>query len=59
MAEKERKKGIVLERNSGPRLEERNEEKDKRKVAKVITECAGTAERQDTWRQTASKGVGA
>ena len=40
----------TAERDSGPRLEARKEEKGKRKVAKVMSEFAGAAEKQDTLR---------
>ena len=40
-AAKAKQERIVLERDSGPRLEARKEEKGKRKVAKVTPEFAG------------------
>ena len=36
-----KKERVVMERDSGPRLEARQEEKGKTKVAKVTSECAG------------------
>ena len=46
-AERVKKERIVLERDSGPRLEARKEEKDKRKVAKVTLEFAGAVGKLD------------
>ena len=57
--EKERKKEVTLERDSGPKLEERKEDKDKRKVEKETIEYGGIVETQVPWRQTAFKEVGA
>ena len=58
IAERVRKEQIVLERDSGPRLEARKEEKSKIKVAKVTSEFAGAVGKQDTLRQIAPRGVG-
>ena len=43
-----KKERIVLERNSGPRLEARKEEEGKRKVAKVTPEFAGVVGKLNT-----------
>ena len=51
----EKKERIVLERDSGPRLEARKEEKGKKKVAKVTPEFVGLVGKLDTSRQTASR----
>ena len=52
------KERIVLERDSGPRLEATKEEKGKRKVAQVTPEFAGAVGSQDTLRQIPPWGVG-
>ena len=46
----------MLEKDSGPRLEARKEEKGKRTVAKVTSEFAGGVGKQDTLRQIAPAG---
>ena len=52
-----KKERIVLERDSGPRLESRKEEKGKRKVAKVTSEFAGAGRKQDALRLIAPRGI--
>ena len=52
------KERIVLERNSGPRLEARKEDKGRRRVARVTPEFAGAVGNLDTSRRIASRGVG-
>ena len=48
----------LLERDFGPRLDARKEDKGKRNVAKVMSEFAGAVGRQDTLPQIAPRGVG-